>query len=107
MVVLYRCVCSRNYAEWRSSWGADGQGSADSRHQQVVLEALPLRLAGHAQQVECLETDGQLVASCCLAGQVRVWDTATGDCVRSVSDTVVSGQYSTGHCVRSVQYWTL
>ncbi len=22
-VVLYRCVCSRNYAEWRDSWKGD------------------------------------------------------------------------------------
>ncbi|XP_037088902.1 LOW QUALITY PROTEIN: sterol regulatory element-binding protein cleavage-activating protein-like [Pollicipes pollicipes] len=84
MVVLYRCVCSRNYAEWRSSWGSDGAG-ADGQRQQVVLEALPLRLAGHAQQVECLETDGCLVASCCLAGQIRVWDAITGDCVRIIN----------------------
>ena len=82
MFVLYRCVCSRNYAEWRSSWGAAGRSCSDGHQQDVVLEALPLRLAGHAQQVECLETDGRLVVSCCLAGQVRVWDALTGDCVR-------------------------
>ncbi|KAF0302115.1 Sterol regulatory element-binding protein cleavage-activating protein [Amphibalanus amphitrite] len=85
LVVLYRCVCSRNYAEWRSSWGADGQGAGDYHQQQVVLEALPLRLSGHSQQVECLQTDGQLLVSCCLAGQVRVWDAVTGDCVRVIN----------------------
>jgi hypothetical protein len=26
MVMLYRCVCSRNYAEWRASWATDGEG---------------------------------------------------------------------------------
>ena len=94
MVVLYRCVCSRNYAEWRSSWGADGRGAEDCQQQQVVLEALPLRLTGHTQQVECLETDGQLLVTCCLAGQVRVWDAITGDCVRleGVSGHLLSGR---------------
>ena len=98
MVVLYRCVCSRNYAEWRSSWGADGRGAEDCQQQQVVLEALPLRLTGHTQQVECLETDGQLLVTCCLAGQVRVWDAITGDCVRlvGVSGLLLSGRTGPG-----------
>jgi len=26
MVMLYRCVCSRNYAEWRASWAGDREG---------------------------------------------------------------------------------
>ncbi|KAF3839208.1 hypothetical protein F7725_017925 [Dissostichus mawsoni] len=31
--------------------------------------------------IECLASDGMLLASCCLAGQIRVWDAQTGDCL--------------------------
>lgn len=27
MVLLYRCVCSRNYAEWRAGWVTDPESS--------------------------------------------------------------------------------
>ncbi|KAF4532599.1 hypothetical protein B566_EDAN013377 [Ephemera danica] len=78
MVVLYRCVCTRNYAEWRASWeGGDGTSSDSST--QVVLEAKPIVLEGHPQQVECLATDGSVVVSSCLAGEVRVWDVFNGE----------------------------
>lgn len=33
------------------------------------------------QDIECLASDGMLLASCCLAGQIRVWDAQTGDCL--------------------------
>ncbi|XP_071451860.1 sterol regulatory element-binding protein cleavage-activating protein, partial [Hetaerina americana] len=83
MVVLYRCVCSRNYAEWRASWsGEETPGiSGQDASTQVVLEAVPLTLEGHPQEVECMANDpsGGSVASCCLSGQLRVWDRATGE----------------------------
>lgn len=30
-VVLYRCICTRNYAEWRSSWEANSQQEGDTQ----------------------------------------------------------------------------
>ncbi|XP_076397627.1 SREBP cleavage activating protein isoform X2 [Megachile rotundata] len=77
MVVLYRCICSRNYAEWRASW-YQSEKAHDSATQ-LVLEALPLVLEGHTQEVECLATDSNTIASTCLAGHIRVWDATSGE----------------------------
>lgn len=77
MVVLYRCICTRNYAEWRASWHQ--QEKTQDSSTQLVLEALPLVLDGHAQEIECLATDGNTIASTCLAGHIKVWDATTGD----------------------------
>lgn len=68
MVVLYRCICSRNYAEWRTSWHKQEKNQADSTTQ-LVLEAVPMVLEGHVQDVECIVTDGNTIASSCLAGK--------------------------------------
>ncbi|XP_006568073.1 sterol regulatory element-binding protein cleavage-activating protein isoform X2 [Apis mellifera] len=77
MVVLYRCVCSRNYAEWRASWYQPEKASDSTT--QLVLEALPIVLEGHIQEVECIATDGNTIASTCLAGHIRVWDATSGE----------------------------
>ncbi|XP_026284817.1 sterol regulatory element-binding protein cleavage-activating protein isoform X1 [Frankliniella occidentalis] len=85
MVLLYRCVCSRNYAEWRSGWVNDPEstGSTDA-HTEVVLEAIPLVLEGHPQEVECIASDGSIVVSTCLAGQIYAWDSVSGETLASV-----------------------
>ncbi|KAJ8666955.1 hypothetical protein QAD02_008617 [Eretmocerus hayati] len=79
MVVLYRCICSRNYAEWRASWSSSQDKASHDSATQLVLEALPLVLEGHMQEVECIATDGNTVASSCLAGHIRVWDPLSGE----------------------------
>jgi WD40 repeat protein len=43
------------------------------------MEAVPLVLDGHPQEVECLATDGCMVVSSCLGGQLRVWDSISGE----------------------------
>ncbi|KAG5316607.1 SCAP protein, partial [Pseudoatta argentina] len=77
MVVLYRCICTRNYAEWRASWHQ--QEKTHDYVTQLVLEAVPLVLEGHTQEVECIATDGNTVASTCLAGHIRIWDSTFGE----------------------------
>ncbi|KAB7498556.1 Sterol regulatory element-binding protein cleavage-activating protein, partial [Armadillidium nasatum] len=82
-IALYRCVCSRNYAEWRSSkWGKDAFRDVTS---QIIGEAVPLILSGHPHDVECLGTDGSIVVSSCLAGVICAWDSATGECLASIN----------------------
>ncbi|KAF5297711.1 hypothetical protein FQA39_LY12042 [Lamprigera yunnana] len=80
-VVLYRCICSRNYAEWRASWFCD---KTEENEVQVLLEAVPVVLNGHPQEIECISTDGLSVASTCLGGQIKVWDTITGELIKTI-----------------------
>ncbi|XP_011494739.1 PREDICTED: sterol regulatory element-binding protein cleavage-activating protein [Ceratosolen solmsi marchali] len=79
MVVLYRCICSRNYAEWRASWSSSQEKNSHDSATQLVLEAVPLVLEGHMQEIECITTDGNTVASSCLMGHIRVWDSLSGE----------------------------
>ncbi|KAI5700000.1 hypothetical protein M8J76_009773 [Diaphorina citri] len=78
--VIYRCVCTKNYAEWRSSWTSnDEENNMINTGLQVVLEAVPIPLIGHPQEVECIATDGNIVISSCLSGEIRSWDAYTGE----------------------------
>lgn len=82
-VVLYRCVCSRNYAEWRTSW-TKGKDASQDHYTQVVCEAVPLVLDGHTQDVECIGSDGNIIASVCLAGVLKVWHVSNGETIVTV-----------------------
>lgn len=93
VVVLYKCVCSRHYAEWRASWFAkktrdkSGGGSSGDEATEVplLLEAVPVVLDGHREEVECLASDGFSVVSSGLgSGVVKVWDTITGEMISTI-----------------------
>ncbi|XP_072931147.1 sterol regulatory element-binding protein cleavage-activating protein [Epargyreus clarus] len=87
MVVLYRCVCSRHYAEWRASWNDEEEYRKIIAKQpavQLVMEAVPLVVAGHSQEVECLVTDGEKVVSSCLQGTIKVWDSQNGEIITNI-----------------------
>lgn len=75
-VVLYKCICSRNYAEWRASWTSE---KTEEREIPLLLEAVPVVLEGHQQEIECVATDGFSIVSSCLGGQLKVWDSITGE----------------------------
>lgn len=81
MVVFYRCICTRNYAEWRSSWN-----DTDTEHlnTQRILEGVPIQIKGHTHRIECLVTDGTVVISSCLEGQVKVWDANNGELMLNI-----------------------
>ena len=58
--MLYKCICPRNYAEWRASWVADKAGEAGSSgssggadiYTQVVQESVPIVCSGlHRHEV--------------------------------------------------------
>lgn len=80
-VVLYRCVCTRNYAEWRASWYNE---KSEENEVPVLLEGVPIVVEGHPQEIECIATDGFSVASTCLDGQIKVWDTFTGELLKNI-----------------------
>ncbi|XP_063901523.1 sterol regulatory element-binding protein cleavage-activating protein isoform X2 [Zophobas morio] len=83
VVVFYRCICSRNYAEWRASWFSS-EKSDENVEDQVLLEAMPVVLEGHQQEIECIATDGVNLVSSSLDGQLKVWDSSTGELLANV-----------------------
>ncbi|XP_023037735.1 sterol regulatory element-binding protein cleavage-activating protein [Drosophila willistoni] len=82
MVVFYRCICTRNYAEWRSSWH---ESEAPHMKTEQILEGVPTQIAGHKHRIECLVSDGAYIISCCLKGQIRVWDARSGEQLTSIA----------------------
>lgn len=83
MIVFYRCVCSRNYAEWRSSWN-DVKNDSTYPKTQRIFESVPIQIKGHAHRIECLVTDGRVVASSCLEGKITTWDITNGEQIGSI-----------------------
>lgn len=79
MIVLYRCICSRNYPEWRASWSFSKEKSSQDAMTQFFVEEVPVVLDGHTQDVEFIVTDGNTIASSCLDGHVKVWDSTSGE----------------------------
>uniref|UniRef100_A0A182N3C3 Sterol regulatory element-binding protein cleavage-activating protein n=1 Tax=Anopheles dirus TaxID=7168 RepID=A0A182N3C3_9DIPT len=83
MIVLYRCICTRNYAEWRASWH-ESDSETEPKPEQCLLEGVPVQVNGHLHRVECLVTDGNMIASSCLQGQVKVWDVSNGELMAEI-----------------------
>ncbi|XP_039441073.1 sterol regulatory element-binding protein cleavage-activating protein [Culex pipiens pallens] len=84
LVMLYRCMCTRNYAEWRASWTADSENEQEPKQEQRVLEGVPIQVNGHNHRIECLVTDGNMIASSCLQGQVKIWDVTNGELMAEI-----------------------
>uniref|UniRef100_A0A8C2G353 Sterol regulatory element-binding protein cleavage-activating protein n=1 Tax=Cyprinus carpio TaxID=7962 RepID=A0A8C2G353_CYPCA len=81
---LYRVLCPRNYGQNGVPHGRRRRGELpcdEYGYSPPISEISPLLLRGHSMDIECLASDGMLLASCCLAGQIRVWDAQTGDCL--------------------------
>lgn len=81
LIVMYRCICTRNYAEWRASWTDHEEVAVtgNNKVRNVLQNSLPISIKGHHQSpIECLASDGTLVASSCLEGRINVWDVASG-----------------------------
>ncbi|XP_058687463.1 sterol regulatory element-binding protein cleavage-activating protein isoform X2 [Poecile atricapillus] len=79
---LYRVLCPKNYGQ--SGPGRRRRGDLpcdDYGYSPPETEIVPLVLRGHLMDIECLASDGMLLVSCCLVGQIRVWDAQTGDCL--------------------------
>ncbi|KFM63908.1 Sterol regulatory element-binding protein cleavage-activating protein, partial [Stegodyphus mimosarum] len=91
MVVLYRCMCSKHYAEWRTSWKSSAglesnrngysESTADAN---LVMETFPMKLHGHSQELEYICADSNVVISSCLDGNINVWDSISGECLTSI-----------------------
>lgn len=110
LLCLYRVLCPRNYGQPGGGPGRRRRGELpcdDYGYAPPETEIVPLVLRGHlmvsgvgfsgqrvvaalgqhstlTQDIECLASDGMLLVSCCLAGQVCVWDAQTGDCLTRI-----------------------
>lgn len=91
MVILYRCICPRHYAEWRASWKSKAtlKGQFPSLeidpNTYLIMETLPIRLSGHEQEVDDVVCDENILCSICLNGDIRVWDAMSGECLTVIS----------------------
>ncbi|ESO96220.1 hypothetical protein LOTGIDRAFT_239368 [Lottia gigantea] len=82
MVVMYKCMCSRNYAKWRTSWNKFKRQRRSTNR--FIKESIPLVLKGHSQDIECLLADVQIIISACLGGELRVWDSNSGELISTL-----------------------
>ncbi|XP_030348674.1 sterol regulatory element-binding protein cleavage-activating protein [Strigops habroptila] len=81
---LYKVFCPKNYGQNGISHSRRKRGDLpcdDYGYSPPETEIVPLVLRGHLMDIECLASDGMLLVSCCLVGQIRVWDAQTGDCL--------------------------
>ncbi len=88
-VLMYRCMCTRNYAEWRASWSqtlrlTKGQSNKKGTpsYEYFNFETNPIRLQSHEQELIHLasNSDTPFVVSSCMEGDIRVWDVLSGEC---------------------------
>nr|XP_056713725.1 sterol regulatory element-binding protein cleavage-activating protein [Euleptes europaea] len=81
---LYKILCPKTYGQAGLSHSRRRRGDLpcdDYGYSPPETEIIPLVLRGHLMDIECLASDGMLLVSCCLVGQIRVWDAQTGDCL--------------------------
>ncbi|XP_077160434.1 sterol regulatory element-binding protein cleavage-activating protein [Paroedura picta] len=81
---LYKILCPKTYGQNGLSHSRRRRGDLpcdDYGYSPPETEIIPLVLRGHLMDIECLASDGMLLVSCCLVGQIRVWDAQTGDCL--------------------------
>ncbi|KAG0432246.1 hypothetical protein HPB47_021045, partial [Ixodes persulcatus] len=84
-VTLYRCMCSRNYAEWRTSWSTLYPSGCQDPDTFLVMDTYPIELQGHSQEVECIITEDNTIVSSDLNGDIKIWDANTGECISTLS----------------------
>lgn len=86
MIVMYRCICSRNYAEWRSSrWDDSEIMETMAKTDQQVLEGFPIPVKGHKHNIECVVSDGNLIATSCLENIIKIWSSTNGELVAEIN----------------------
>lgn len=76
---LYSCICSRDYANWK--YKRMKRSFSHEQYSSAGGGCVPLALAGHSHSIELVSVDGMSVASSDLSGEIRVWDSHSGECI--------------------------
>lgn len=87
--ILYKVCCSRNYAEWRTSWSQAMKSiwnlnivnlKRRTLDTSLVSDVLPMALPGHSEEIELVATnlESAYIASTCIQGDLIVWDSCSG-----------------------------
>jgi hypothetical protein len=100
---LYKCVCSRQYAEWRTSWTHSAHKDRLSNGEQfenLVTEAMPWKFNAHVEEIEFICTNGSdpIVASCDFQGDVRVWDILSGESYTFINRSPKHQNFTNSDC---------
>ena len=53
MTQCYKCMCSRNYHKWRTSWARNKRRNRQARYYKQIRDAVPFVLEGHQQVRPC------------------------------------------------------
>ncbi|XP_015684135.1 sterol regulatory element-binding protein cleavage-activating protein [Protobothrops mucrosquamatus] len=96
---LYKVLCPKNYGQNGLSHSRRRRGDLpcdDYGYSPPETEIIPLVLRGHLMDIECLASDGMLLVSCCLVGQIRVWDAQTGDCLTVIPKQGLRRDHNSG-----------
>ncbi|XP_060066336.1 sterol regulatory element-binding protein cleavage-activating protein-like [Ylistrum balloti] len=80
IIACYHKLCPRDYGRRKSKSKTRKKGM----YYKQIKESVPKVLHGHVQEIECVVTDGHFIISSCLGGQIRVWDSVSGDCLMSI-----------------------
>ena len=70
--IMYQCICSRRYALPPAPVTDPG-------------ECIRIRLQGHQYKVDPVCVEGVTVTSADISGQIRTWDTHSGDCISLIT----------------------
>lgn len=98
MFLLYRCLCTREYADWRSSWFAESKGKSENL-EGLVTDSMRIQFLAHNQEIEYLCTnaadnaDGIVITSD-LLGNVKVWNISGGYCKQFIQRSDFKGRSS-------------
>lgn len=83
LILLFRCLCTRDYAHWRSSFWLFKKGKNDPANlEDLVTETLPVRFLAHNQEIEylCANTSDGIVVTSDLLGNVKIWNILSFEC---------------------------
>ncbi|XP_016313776.1 sterol regulatory element-binding protein cleavage-activating protein-like [Sinocyclocheilus anshuiensis] len=91
---LYRVLCPRNYGQNGVPHGRRRRGDLpcdEYGYSPPISEISPLLLRGHSMDIECLASDGMLLASCCLAGSACEAESLLGADFREPGGVAMGG----------------